>query len=79
MITVKVMFDAAADRYRETGKIPSKQWVNKHGGSIYNQTMDSETEYKPFVIKIEEVFVNCNWICVVIANTELPVCSSCQK
>lgn len=45
MIKVTFMFGAAADRFEETGKVPTSKYVNEHGGEVITRTYQTKAEY----------------------------------
>lgn len=48
MINVKFMLGADADRYEETGKVPTSKYVNEHGGQLLTRIYCTKAEYTAY-------------------------------
>jgi len=56
MIKATTIFgETAVERYQETGKIPSKRWLNKNGGAISEVEFKTKVEYDAYVQALDDV------------------------
>ncbi|RHH14445.1 hypothetical protein DW228_06490 [Bacteroides fragilis] len=55
MVTLTVIFgEEAVKRYEETNKLPSRQWLQIHGGYVGDKTFSTESECQAYVDALEE-------------------------
>lgn len=68
MIKVKFMLGAAADRYEETGKVPTEKWANENDGSVFTKTFQRKDGFDACKEILRETYVN-NWAAKIVSET----------
>lgn len=62
MITLTVIFgEAAVRKYDELGKLPSRQWLQCHGGSVVHKEFKTKIEYNAYKDAINECSGHFDW------------------